>query len=76
MGCRCPVQQNFWVDPPVVRGVNVRPHHRQQVLQATDCGVGSQIVATDPVPPFAVVNTSKIFIMRALYERGTRSHNI
>jgi hypothetical protein len=25
--CRCPVQQNFWVDPPVVRGVNVRPDH-------------------------------------------------
>jgi hypothetical protein len=53
-----------------------RPHHRQQVLQATDCGVGSQIAATDPVPPFVVVNTSKIFVMRALYERGTCPHNI
>jgi hypothetical protein len=25
---RCPVQQNFWTDPSVARGVNVRPHHR------------------------------------------------
>jgi hypothetical protein len=73
--CRCPVQQNLWVDPPVIRGENVRSHHRQHVFQATDCGVGSQIAATDPVPPFLVVDTSKLFIMRASYERGA-PHNI
>ena len=26
--CLCPEQQNFCVDPPVVRGQNVRSHHR------------------------------------------------
>jgi hypothetical protein len=29
-----PCSRNFWVDPPVVRGVNVRAHHRQEASQA------------------------------------------
>ena len=32
--CLCPEQQNFWVEPPVERGVNARPHHRQRASQA------------------------------------------
>ena len=43
---------------------------------ATGGGVRSQIAATDPVPPFVVVDTPELFIMRGLYERGTRPHNI
>ena len=65
--CLCPVQQNFCIDPPVARGVKIRPHQRQQVLQATGCGVSSQIAATDPLPPFVVVTNSEL-IMCPLYE--------
>ena len=28
--CRCPVEQNFWAEPPVVRGVKTRWHQRQR----------------------------------------------
>jgi hypothetical protein len=32
------VQQNFWADPPVERGVKVRWHHKQGVLKGFEAG--------------------------------------
>jgi len=63
--CRCPVQQNFCVDPPVARGVNVRAHHRQQAFKR-NCGVGSGAASTDPLLPFARIRTSELFDIVAL----------
>ena len=68
--CLCPEQQNFWVDPPVNRGLKARPHHRQQKSTAGDCDAGSSGVA-DPPPPFAVVRTSEIVIIEISYEFET-----
>jgi len=59
----------------VTRDLKARRHHRQQVLRATGCGVGSQIAAIDPVPPFAV-SISELFIMRTLYGKELLSYNI
>ena len=59
------MQQNFWVDPPVVRGVNVRAHHRQQASQA-GCGAGSSAAVTDPLPRFTV-NTERRSRINAVF---------
>jgi hypothetical protein len=72
------VQQNFWVDPPVVRGVNVRPHHRQQSSRAGFWADSSPGV-TDPLPQFPVIavaefddlgncsTTPKVYAMTTIY---------
>ena len=46
--CRCPVQQNFWLDPPVVRRANVRSHQRQRPSEVgfwvfSSAGVGNPL---------------------------------
>src|ERR1700751_2842131 len=63
--CLCPVQQNFWVDPPVARAVNVRAHHRQQAIKR-NCDVGSGAAITDPLLPFAKLRNSELFDIVAL----------
>jgi hypothetical protein len=68
--CRCPEQQNFCADPPVDRGLKVRPHHRQQTSTAVGCGARSIAVAHPPLP-FALVRTSEIAIIETSYEFGT-----
>ena len=52
------MEQNFWLDPPVVRGVNVRPHHRQG-----PSGVGFRACSSAGVgkpPPFMVIAATDI----------------
>ena len=68
--CRCPEQQNFCADPPVDRGLKVRPHHRQQTSTAVGCGARSSAVAHPPLP-FVLVRTSEIAIIETSYEFGT-----
>jgi hypothetical protein len=51
---RCPVQQNFCADPPVIRGVNIRSHHRQNPSIAGS-RAGSSTVVTDPQPRSAAI---------------------
>ena len=57
--CLCPVQQNFWLDPPVVRSVKVRSHHRQHASEVGFCA-GSSAVRTRPLLEFTVIATATI----------------
>ena len=61
------MQQNFWVDPPVARGLKARPHHRQQACEPGR-GVGSGIAVTDPSRPFAAIRISEIFAIAPSYK--------
>jgi hypothetical protein len=68
------VQQNFWADPPVARGVKVRSHHRQQASQA-GFGAGSSAAITDPLPPFAatterLTGTNAVFAAAEINDSG------
>jgi hypothetical protein len=51
--CLCPVQQNFWVDPPVERDAKGRSHHRQHPSIAGS-RAGSSILVTAPLLRAAV----------------------
>jgi hypothetical protein len=53
------VQQNFWLDPRVARGVNFRWHQRQHVSESGFC-VGSSAVRTRPALEFAVIAVAGI----------------
>jgi hypothetical protein len=57
------VQQNFWVDPPVERGVNIRSHHRQRASIA-GFWAGSSHGVTDP-PPRSAATTARFAGMNA-----------
>jgi hypothetical protein len=57
--CLCPVQQNFWLDPPVVRSVKVRSHHRQHASEVGFCA-GSSAVRTRPLLEFTVMAAAGI----------------
>jgi hypothetical protein len=48
--CLCPVQQNFRIDSPVIRGVKVRWHHRQcGATGGSGAGSSSSTLVTDPL---------------------------
>jgi hypothetical protein len=71
------VQQNLWVDPPVVRGVNVRPHHRQRpsgvgFRAGSSAGVGKPlpfivIAFADIEEPANSSTNSKVSTIKPMY---------
>jgi hypothetical protein len=73
--CRCPVEQNFWADPPVARGLKARPHQRQEACK-TGFESCSRAEVADPISPFAAFGIPEVFVMGTLYESGHLSCNI
>ena len=59
---------DFKADPPVVRGVKARPHHRQQASKAAGPAAGSRIAVTEPLPPFVAIRTSRILVIVRSYK--------
>ena len=72
------MQQNFWLDPPVIRGVKIRWHQRQHACE-TGFWAGSRTGGTKPLLNFIVIaaggidgfpnclTISEVFIIQPIY---------